>query len=83
MGVVLSEGPAEAGSACSEFLADAPQAPKARSTSLWFILLAPIIFPVLAIIECLPTTRAGWVILWLLLGPIAVVATAAAVAVFL
>ena len=83
MGVVLSEGPAEAGSACSEFLADAPQAPKARSTSLWFILLAPIIFPVLAIIECLPTTRAGWVFLAVALGPLAAVGLATAVALFL
>ena len=83
MGVVLSEGPPEAGSACSEFLTDPPQAPKARSRSLWWVLLAPPVFAWLAIIECLPTTRAGWVILCLFLGPIAVVATAAAVAVFL
>lgn len=82
MGVVLSEDPIEAGSACSEFLADPPRPVNARATSLWFLPLAPLIFAFLAIIECLPLLKTGLVVLALALGPIAVVGAIALLAAY-
>lgn len=76
------EDPIEAASACSEFLADPAKPVVGKTTSLWWLLAMPVVFPLLAIIECLPLTRTGWVILLLFLGPIAAVGAAVAVAVF-
>lgn len=44
---------------------------RCKATSLWFLLLAPLICAVLLVVELAPASRAGWVFLALALGPIA------------
>lgn len=68
------QGARECG-ACSEFQAE-PLKP--RASSRWFMLAMPLIFAYLAIIELLPTTRAGWVYLAMPFGCLAVVGAVAA-----
>ena len=51
---------------------------RCKATSLWFLLLAPLICAFLSVVELMPESRAGWVVLALALGPIAAVGAVAA-----
>ena len=51
---------------------------RGKATSRWFLLMAPLIFAYLALIELMPVSRADWVFLTLALGPIAFVGVVAA-----
>ena len=73
-------GPPEAAHAATDMGAESV---RGKATSRWFLLMAPLIFAYLALIELMPVSRAGWVVLALALGPIAFVGVVAALSILL